>query len=108
MEVYFESVPDSKNKGNFGNYYRRLRDDKTKPLAKKVSDNIIGVGLSLNRPDYSSCSAEFRKGIYLPIMFDYHVPGNLFIDLANIVSKVIYEPKLITEETKKALRSKTT
>ena len=105
-EVYFQPVDDVRLWGSFGDCYRAHREKKTSSTKKKLSDNVIAVGLSFDSLGSILCPDEFRRGVYLPIMFDFRLPGDLFIDIADIVSRVIYEPSLITPETRKALRSR--
>ena len=103
--VYFKSVthPDDKSFGDTMAAWHNTHGNFNPCKVAKISDAVLTVAIV----NYKSCEElkEFGPGLYIPVFYNINVLGSLLSDLSLVTSKVIYEPKLITAKTKKALNS---
>lgn len=72
----------------------------------EANQEVIGVALTVDFRTANAQVVEFARGIYLPIKFNRHEYGNLFVALNTIKNKVIYEPSMIFGVTSQALKMK--
>lgn len=104
--VHFIPVDEVNFRNNYCDGWKAGRKYTPRGYRKGAyNQEVIGVGLT-----YSSMSqcGEFDNGIYLPVKFDIRANGNLFVDVATIVSEVLYEPALAPLSVRKLIKSRTT
>lgn len=102
--LYFLTVcPNEKDFSLALSAKNNTKADFSPNAVNSISEAVIAIGL-VQQNDCADLIG-FGPGLYIPVFYNANVLGSLLSDLSLVTSKVIYEPKLITERTKRTLNS---